>query len=689
MSTSPQPGLFKPAQQGHTVATLVLIENSAAMVERWPDLRDRHLPTLLGTMRMANPVVPIQVLWLTSCPVSPSEEGIAHSNNSRQYNQLPEVRFNQQPNNKITAATLFHVTDLLMKAFPDKPTTRHLFVVAASGPSGNMEVPGLPGADPPTVWQTLGSRLTKANIHLHMILNPKVEESVNFDRLFYHILGMQGFREAGTWFPANSDKYRFRLSMRAQDHQEGANVSLPSTSSHYTPVEYAGTAPAVSPTLLTPASGVSGLSLASPITGPFPDASALPPPPPLLPSHPPRAPLPRNNSFPPVSAHGRPPLRHMASSSTNNSPPQSVATISSGSDMEAKPSLVKHLQKIHGLTKKRNYGLQSSRTPFFRDETTSASPYPPVHPTEVAGTRPRRNTGVHASKNRTGDDPRRPRRGSLHFNVSESARVSSPDSDSSASVSAPSPTATVAGVLASPTVPVTVGMQMGMPLSSPSVNLTESAYASVPPPSGPPPSWQGETSVQTGSTNPAPAFTDLLQPQQLPQAHAISPAQAQAQAHANARAAAPLAPSTFANIPHGNADSPATYAAAAPIAGQPYGSQLFAQYAPPPAPATDDGDKPFIFYPEYEHNLVPPPPLFASLSAPTQETHVAQYWQTENADYSHFLNPAAVSPGLLRANPPPVYDIPMCESPAHLSHTPPGSVYVSEQSSSLQSWAGY
>ena len=49
-----------------------------------------------------------------------------------------------------------------MKAFPDKPTTRHLFVVAASGPSGNMEVPDLPGADPHTVWQTLGSRLTKA-----------------------------------------------------------------------------------------------------------------------------------------------------------------------------------------------------------------------------------------------------------------------------------------------------------------------------------------------------------------------------------------------------------------------------------------------------------------------------------------------------------------------------------------------
>ncbi|KAH9012792.1 hypothetical protein EDB85DRAFT_2036675 [Lactarius pseudohatsudake] len=620
MSTSPPPGLFKPAQQGHT--------NSAAMVERWPDLRDRHLPTPSGYHAHGQPSRP--VLWLTSCPVSPSEEGIAHPNGSRQYNQLPEVRFNQQPNNRITAATLFHVTDLLMNAFPDTPTTRHLFVVAASGPSGNTDVPSLPGADPQTVWQTLGTKLTKAsspltclrraNIHLHMILNPKVEESANFDRLFYDILNMQGFQDSVTWFPANTEKFYFRLSMRPQDHQEGAG----------------------GPTLLTPTSGVSGLSLASPITGPFPDPSALPPP---------------------------PPLHHSPISSTNNSPPQSVATIPSGSDMEAKPSLVKHLQKIHGLTKKRNYGLQSSRAPFFRDETTSASPYPQVHSTEAVGTRPRRNTGVHASKSRTGDDPRRPRRGSIHFTLPDSARVSSPDSDSSASVSAPSPTATVAGVLASPTVPVTVGMQMSMPLSSP----------------------QGGTLVQTGPPNPAPAFTDLLPPQ----AHALSPAQVQAQVqHAQARAAAPLASSSFANIPHGNADAPVAYAAAAPMAGPQYFSQLSSQHTPPPAPpATDDGDKPFIFYPEYEAALVPPPPFFAS---PTQATHVAQYWQTAGVDYSHFLNPA-VSPGLQCANPPPVYDIPMCDSPAHSppahlhasSYGTPGAVYSSEQSSSLQSWAGY
>jgi hypothetical protein len=60
MSASPPPGLFKPPQQGHSLATLVLIENSVAMVDRWPDLRDHYLPTLLGTVRKVNPVVPVR-----------------------------------------------------------------------------------------------------------------------------------------------------------------------------------------------------------------------------------------------------------------------------------------------------------------------------------------------------------------------------------------------------------------------------------------------------------------------------------------------------------------------------------------------------------------------------------------------------------------------------------------------------
>jgi hypothetical protein len=116
--------------------------------------------------------------------MSASEEAIAHSTSSR-LNHLPEVRFTQQPNNKITAATLSHATDVsvvcpnLTSAHPshlsylfkilantlvETSTTRHLFVIAASGPSENADVPSLPGADPQPSWQVLGPKLIKAGL---------------------------------------------------------------------------------------------------------------------------------------------------------------------------------------------------------------------------------------------------------------------------------------------------------------------------------------------------------------------------------------------------------------------------------------------------------------------------------------------------------------------------------------------
>ena len=51
--------IFRPVVSGEAVATLVLIENSQVMVQNWSNLCDHHLPTLLGTMRLANPIVPV------------------------------------------------------------------------------------------------------------------------------------------------------------------------------------------------------------------------------------------------------------------------------------------------------------------------------------------------------------------------------------------------------------------------------------------------------------------------------------------------------------------------------------------------------------------------------------------------------------------------------------------------------
>jgi hypothetical protein len=541
---------------------------------------------------------------------------------------------------------------------------------------------------------------------------------------------MQQFQEATTWFPSNAECYSFHLSMRLQGHQDGTGRPFPSSAPHPTSVGLATNASAVSPSVMTPTSGIAGFSIVSPGTESFPNGSAFPPHAPLLPQHPQRIQLPRNNSFPPAGNNGRPTPRSTAASSTNNSPPSSVATIPPSSDVEPKPSLVKHLQRIHGLTKKRNYGLQSSRVPFIRDETASASaPYPPApsHAVDPVNGRPRRNTGVHASKNKKGDDPRRPRRGSVHVTLPESARVSSPDSDSSTSVSAPSPTTTtVAGVVTSPTGPVSAGLQMTgtVPVSSPPLNLAEAAYAT-------PSLWQNEALVQqqqaqqqaqqaAAPTNVAPAFTEQLasQPPAL-----ITPAQVQAQVqaqqpqtHSHLRGAAAAPPgsssSSYSNMPHGNPDSPVAYstttAAAATTSTAVRSSSFVSQpsaslnnatpsvIAPVPAaaPTTDDGDKPFIFYPEYEDALMPQAPLFASLPAATQPTPMTQFWSTASAaDYSDILNPAA-TPGSLRGDPTPVYDMPVYDAPVHPQpthphHVQPGVVYASEQCTSLQSWAGY
>ena len=119
---------------------------------------------------------------------------------------------------------------------------------------------------------------------------------------------------------------------------------------------------------------------------------------------------------------------------------------------------------------------------------------------------------------------------------------------------------------------------------------------------------------------------------------------------------------------------------------------MLAQAQAPVPMSADDGDKPFIFYPEYEDALGPP--LYSHASAAPQPAQMTQYWTTASVDYSQIVSPAT-APGLvLRASHPTVYDTPMYDSaaahtqPAH-SHIQPGVIYASEQSSSLQSWAGY
>ncbi|TFY75464.1 hypothetical protein EWM64_g8547 [Hericium alpestre] len=209
------PGIFSPLAPGHSVATLVLIENSEEMMSRWPDLRDRYLPNLLGTMRRANPHVPIQILWMTSCP-APSEDQLSPSfNRSRQYNQLPELRPIAHPKNRISLGTLYRALELLSSTFQDVPTTRHLIVVSASTPIDDLDdMVGIPSTpDSHSAWDYLSSVVCQKSIYLHMILTPAPGHDMDkFVRLHADTSRIQGCCNANPWFQADLDKYSFFLS---------------------------------------------------------------------------------------------------------------------------------------------------------------------------------------------------------------------------------------------------------------------------------------------------------------------------------------------------------------------------------------------------------------------------------------------------------------------------------------------
>lgn len=56
------PPIFSSPPAVRAVVTLILIENSHGMLAAWNDLRQHYLPTLLGALRLANPIVPVRPL---------------------------------------------------------------------------------------------------------------------------------------------------------------------------------------------------------------------------------------------------------------------------------------------------------------------------------------------------------------------------------------------------------------------------------------------------------------------------------------------------------------------------------------------------------------------------------------------------------------------------------------------------
>lgn len=303
--------IFKSDVAVEAVITLVLIENSQEMVPAWGNLRGHYLPTLLGSMRAANPVVPIPVLWLMTAPAG--GDSSSQSAPPRQFNQLPDLKFSFQAGNRVSARIINRSIELMLEAgarFPNGLVAFHLIIVAASPPlEGTWNThPTFPVPAGKSEWQLMAEKLAQNKIFCHMVLSSS-QNMGSLEQLFVANMQLQNHQSVKPWFSPSVD-YSFYLSAchAARPRQMSTivtSVELPT--------------PPVNKNLTSP-------------------------------------------SRPPVHRHQTFPLEAMRSSPEAPPTPQGVAP----------PSLVSSLQKIHGLSRKKVYGTQTPRQPFFREEPVRA-----------------------------------------------------------------------------------------------------------------------------------------------------------------------------------------------------------------------------------------------------------------------------------------------------------------------------
>ena len=172
MTSSPPDSFAAPAMSGDAVSVLVLAEDSPAMASKWPDVRDEYLPNLLVKLRAVDPTVqvrpspplrfpllillsPIQMeaRWLTTSSASPiPPQSIPDTARARNVPELPLGRVSNSKHSpeSITHAirvrartctlslssslTHFQLHQVLSSTSQRQSTTRHLVLVAATGP---------------------------------------------------------------------------------------------------------------------------------------------------------------------------------------------------------------------------------------------------------------------------------------------------------------------------------------------------------------------------------------------------------------------------------------------------------------------------------------------------------------------------------------------------------------------------
>ncbi|TFK51345.1 hypothetical protein OE88DRAFT_1659288 [Heliocybe sulcata] len=363
--------IFQPITQGGPVATLLLIENSREMAQYWPELRAHYLPTLLGTMRLANPVVPIQVLLMPTSAATTTIDKLKSP--QMEYNEQLELGFNFDRQNRIMPSTIQRAIHSLASTFEGVPSTRHLIVVAASDAAIGTDIGLMSTVHTGAEWQVLSNQLVQHNVQLHMILRAEVKMDILTD-FFYTTLQAQGKTQGTPWFKTDERKYRLLLSAERKFPISPAGSTGPQT------VDNVPFSTDSSSDMLMMSSGVpaahsghyASLSAATP-TSPMPEPEVVYPSPPL---HQAQPHLLRSQTFPPPAA------QLQAAEATATTPPDVKPEASE--EGSPKPSLVTRIKKIHGMTKRRTYGANANlRPPLTRTDLSqsqsagSASPNSP------------------------------------------------------------------------------------------------------------------------------------------------------------------------------------------------------------------------------------------------------------------------------------------------------------------------
>ncbi|KAI0919612.1 hypothetical protein AcV5_001630 [Taiwanofungus camphoratus] len=302
----------KPTAPGDAISVLVLVEDSRAMLGKWDDVRNVYLPTLLETLRVADATVPMRVWWLTSSPAFTTlTTSVTYPGQS---NEIPDLKIGQSQETAISTNTIRRSIEIYVANTGHYRSTRHFVMIAASRILDGIEGPGAmqSGIDP---WHGIAMAFTRECIRLHLILDAAPETKCCYE-LFRRTLYLQNHADLPLWFPVDTSRFSIHLSSSVSHHIRGA-VELPDRTS----LSFANDMRS------SPETPISSLSASQPSS----------------PTHP-------------------SPGRGRRSSLTATSAPRVKARNGeSGGLLSDGPGLVTYLQQMHGLTKKRSYGVKAGK----------------------------------------------------------------------------------------------------------------------------------------------------------------------------------------------------------------------------------------------------------------------------------------------------------------------------------------